>query len=61
MKMENNISAEEREYASKIWKMRSAGELKKAVNVCDEAIVAYKDNNFLLKPLVDSTKPEGYT
>lgn len=47
--MENNISAEEREYASKIWKMRSAGELKKAVNVCDEAIVAYKDNNFFYK------------
>lgn len=47
--MENNISVEEREYASKISEMRYAGELKKAVNSCDEAIGAYEDNNFFYK------------
>ncbi|MCM1173744.1 MAG: HAMP domain-containing histidine kinase [Blautia sp.] len=47
--MEGNISVEEREYASKIWEMRYAGELKKAVKACDEAIAAYGDNNFFYK------------
>lgn len=47
--MENNVSVKEREYASEIWKMRYAGELDKAVNICNEAIVAYEDNNFFYK------------
>lgn len=47
--MENNISVEEREYASKIWEMRYAGELEKAVSTCDEAITVYEDNNFFYK------------
>ena len=37
--MENNISLKEREYASKISEMRYAGELKKAIEICDEAIL----------------------
>lgn len=49
LKMENNISAEEREYASKIAEMRYAGELKRAVHLCDEAITAYENNNFFYK------------
>lgn len=47
--MENTISVEEREYASKISQMRYAGELQKAVYICDEAIAAYKENNFFYK------------
>ncbi|MCI9419080.1 MAG: HAMP domain-containing histidine kinase [Eubacterium sp.] len=47
--MENNISLKEREYASKISEMRYAGELKKAIEICDEAISVYKYNNFFYK------------
>lgn len=47
--MENNISLKEREYASRIYEMRSAGELKKAVEICDEAISFYEKNNFFYK------------
>lgn len=47
--MGNNISVAEKEYASKIWEMRYAGELEKAVSTCDEAITAYEDNNFFYK------------
>ncbi len=47
--MKNDISMKEKECALKISEMRRAGELKKAVNTCDEAIKAYKDNNFFYK------------
>ncbi len=47
--MENSISAEERKYAAKISEMRYAGELQSAVNVCDEAIALYGENNFFYK------------
>lgn len=47
--MVNNISFNEREYALKISEMRYAGNFEKAVNICDEAIKLYEDNNFFYK------------
>ena len=45
----NSVSFDEREYALKISEMRYAGNYEEAVNICDEAIALYEDNNFFYK------------
>ena len=47
--MVNSISFNEREYALKISEMRYAGNFEKAINICDEAIKLYEENNFFYK------------
>ena len=47
--MANRISSKEREYASKISKLRNDKHFKEAVDVCNEAISLYGNNNFFYK------------
>ena len=53
--MVNSISFNEREYALKISEMRYAGNFEKAINICDEAIKLYEENNFFYTTVCNST------
>ena len=45
----NNISIKEKEYSERILFLRIRGDIDKAIDLCDEAIEKFRDNNFFYK------------